>query len=89
MDHHRRVGQLHEGPSVVLEVLASGHVVLPLRSIRAVMVAVELGDDPLLTPDEVRVGEPLAGVPVVDDDVELRLGQPAAQEEQPRPGLHR
>ena len=89
MDHHRRVGQLHEGPSVVLEVLAPGHVVLPLLAICAVMVAVELGHDPLLAPDEVRVGEPLAGGLVVDDDVELRLGQTAAQEEEPCPGLHR
>src|SRR5665647_510033 len=89
IDHHRRIGQLHEAPAVVLEVLATGHVVLPLLAIRAVMVAVELGHDPLLTPHEVRVGEPLARVPVGDDHVELRLGQAASQEEKPRPGLHR
>jgi hypothetical protein len=53
MAHNVRVGQLHEGPSVVLEVLAPGHVVLPLLSICAVMIAVELGHYPLLAPDEV------------------------------------
>jgi hypothetical protein len=73
VDHYGRVGQLDEGPPVVLEVLSTGHVVLPLLAIGAVVVAVELRHDSLLTPDEVRVREPLAGALVVDDDVQLRL----------------